>query len=99
MIPKASLPPVMHNADLQRFEMQTEGHLAFTSYTPEGDRVIFEHTDVPDALRGRGVAAILVRAALDEARHRHWKIVPRCSFVAGFIERNPEFADVVDRQV
>ena len=47
MIPKASLPPVMHNADLQRFEMQTEGHLAFTSYTPEGDRVIFEHTDVP----------------------------------------------------
>jgi hypothetical protein len=44
------------------------------------------------------MATTLVRAALREARQRRWKIVPRCSYVAGFIERNPEFADLVERQ-
>ena len=98
MTSKTAPLAVLHNIKLQRFEVQMNGHLAFNSYTHEGDRVIFDHTYVPDALRGRGVAATLVRAALDEARQRHWRIVPRCAYVAGFIERNPEFADLVERQ-
>ena len=89
---------VTHNVNLQRFEAQADGVLAFLGYTHEGDRVILNHTYVPDGLRGRGVATTLVRAALDESRKRRWRIVPRCSFVAGIIERNPEFANLVDRQ-
>lgn len=89
----------MHNVKLQRFESQAgDAPLAFLSYTHEGEHVILDHTFVPDELRGHGMAATLVRAALDEARQRRWKIVPRCSYVAGFIERNPEFADLVERQ-
>jgi phosphotransferase system enzyme I (PtsI) len=91
--------PVMHNVKLQRFESQAgDAPLAFLSYTHEGEHVILDHTFVPDELRRHGMAATLVRAALDEARQRRWKIVPRCSYVAGFIERNPEFADLVERQ-
>jgi phosphoenolpyruvate-protein phosphotransferase len=91
--------PVMHNVKLQRFESQAgDAPLAFLSYTHEGEHVILDYTFVPDELRGHGMAATLVRAALDEARQRRWKIVPRCSYVAGFIERNPEFADLVERQ-
>jgi predicted GNAT family acetyltransferase len=100
MIFKTSLLPVLHNVNLQRFESKGDDEsLAFLSYTHEGDRVIFDHTFVPDSLRGKGVAATLARAALDEARQRRWKIVARCPFVAGFIERSPEFADLVDRRV
>jgi predicted GNAT family acetyltransferase len=98
MISKTSPFPVIHNVNLGRFEMQVDCYLAFASYTREGDRVIFDHTFVPDALRGRGVAGTLIRAALDEARHQRWRIVPRCSFVAGFIGRNPEFADLAGQQ-
>jgi phosphotransferase system enzyme I (PtsI) len=91
--------PVTHNVKLQRFESPAgDAPLAFLSYTHEGEHVILDHTFVPDELRGRGMAAILVRAALDEARQRRWRIVPRCPYVAGFIERNPEFADLVKRQ-
>lgn len=88
----------MHNSPLQRFELQAEGGLAFASYVREGSRVIFDHTYVPDAFRGKGVAAMLVRVALEEARQQHWKIIPRCSYVAAFIERNPVYADLVDRR-
>ncbi|WP_366144173.1 N-acetyltransferase [Candidatus Accumulibacter sp. ACC012] len=75
-----------------------ESASAFLSYRVEGERVILEHTFVPDALRGQGIAADLVRVALDEAAATHWKIVPRCSYVAIFIECHPECADLVDRR-
>ena len=90
--------PVTHNAGLQRFEAHADGLLAFLSYTREGAVIVMDHTYVPDEFRGRGVATVLAHAALDEARHRSWTIEPRCSFVAAFIERNPEFADLVDHQ-
>jgi predicted GNAT family acetyltransferase len=57
--------------------------------------MIFTHTFVPDALRGRGIAAVLVRTALEEARRTGRRVVPRCSYVAEFIQRHPEFRDLV----
>ena len=92
--------PVVHNVSLRRFEDQTgDGSPSFLSYTFEGDCVVFEHTFVPDELRGKGIAANLARAALEEARQRRWRVVPRCSYVAAFIKRHPEFADLVDREL
>lgn len=92
-------PTVTHNVKLQRFETQLiDAPLAFLHYVYEGEHVVLDHTFVPEKRRGRGIAAALARAALDEARQRRWKIVPRCSSVAGFIKRNPEFADLVARQ-
>ena len=91
--------PVVHNVSLRRFEDQTSDESsAFLSYTFEGDCVVFDHTFVPDVLRGRGIAAKLARAALEEARQQQWKVVPRCSYVAAFIKRNPEFADLADQE-
>ena len=86
---------VVHNTRQQRFEVQMQGEAALVSYTREGGRVVFDHTYVPEAFRGKGVAAALVRAALNEAREQHWQIVPQCSYVAAFIERHPEFASLV----
>lgn len=92
--PKSLL--VTQNAAIRRFETRTgDEPLSFLSYTFEGDCVVFDHTFVPEELRGRGIAAKLARAALDEARQRKWKIVPRCSYVAAFIKRNPEFAGLL----
>jgi len=66
------------------------------SYRLEGGRCTLEHTFVPDALRGQGVAAALVAAALDEARRRGWTIVPACSYVAAFLQRRAEYNDLLD---
>lgn len=97
--PQPNTPPVVtHNTNAWRFEIRADdAPLAFLNYTSAGDRITFEHTFVPDKLRGKGIAANLARAALTEARLRHWKVIPHCAYVAGFIKRNPEFTDLVEK--
>jgi len=96
MNPAKTVSAVTHDLGGRQFEVRTDaGPPAFLSYTFAGDRVIFEHTFVPDERRGQGLAAQLVRAALTEARRVGWKVVPACSYVASFVKRHPEFADVI----
>jgi len=56
-----------------------------------------DHTFVPVAMRGQGIAAIITHDALLEARRLGWKVVPDCSYVENYIQRNPEFSDVLYR--
>lgn len=87
---QTSAMSVIHNTTLCRFELRTESHLALLEYSHlGGQRVSFDHTEVPDALRGRGVGVKLVEAALDEARKQGWKVEPRCSFVAHYLQKHP----------
>lgn len=86
--------PIVHNAGLHRFESTMDGATAVLEYSLQGSNASFDHTQVPVAFRGKGVGSALVRAALEEARRRNWKVIPRCSFVADFIRGHPEFSDV-----
>lgn len=86
---------VTHNAHANRYETTVDGHLSICEYVLEGGRMVFTHTVVPPELRGRGIAELLVRAALADARAAGRKVVPQCSYVAKFIERNKEFADLL----
>lgn len=90
-----TLPPVQHNAAASRYEVKVDGHLSVAEYKLDGLRMIFTHTAVPPELRGRGVAEILVRAALADARTAGRRVVPQCSYVTRFIERHQEFQDLV----
>jgi len=92
-----SMPQIVsHNENTRRFESRAvDGPLAFLNYTIAGDHITFEHTFVPDKLRGQGLAALLAHAALTEARRAGWKIIPACSYVAAYIKRHPEFADLI----
>jgi predicted GNAT family acetyltransferase len=98
MTNRIQLPPALvHNVVLRRFEMRVSNDLAYLSYTDGSGCVSFDHTHVPESLRGKGIAAALVRGALKAARQQHWKIDPRCSYVAAYIERNTEFSDLTGR--
>ena len=88
-------PEVLHHAAAHRYEVTVDGHLSVCEYELDGTRMIFTHTVVPPELRGRGIAEKLVRVALAEARGQGRKVVPQCSYVARFIERNKEFADLL----
>ena len=83
---------VRHNAAESRYELDTAHGLAIAVYREQGDRAIFTHTEVPPAEEGKGVGTRLVQAALDDTRHRGFKIVPVCSFVAAFVRRHPDYA-------
>jgi predicted GNAT family acetyltransferase len=69
--------------------------VGLAAYRRRGDTTVFTHTEVdPDAGQD-GLGSTLVRAALDDVRSRGGSVVPRCSFVRGWIERHPEYADLV----
>lgn len=89
-------PTVTHDSTLRRFEISLDGGPpAFLHYEQEGDQMIISHTEVPLALRNQGLGGLLIRTALEEARRAGWRIVPRCTFAAGFMRRNPEFANLL----
>ena len=69
--------------------------LGFAAYTRAGDRWTFTHTEVESGDGHHGLGGTLVRAALDEVRAAGGTVVPRCPFVAGWIERHPEYRDLV----
>jgi uncharacterized protein len=60
---------------------------------PDGT-ITIDHTGVPPAFEGRGIAARLVKAAIADARSEGFKIIPVCSYVVAQFRRHPEWADL-----
>jgi len=83
------------NTDRQRFEMAVDGSVAFVTYRLHGDTLTLLHTEVPQALGGSGIGSALAQNVLDEARRRGLHVIPRCEFLAGYIQRHPAYADLV----
>lgn len=86
--------PLRQNAALSRFELDVEGGIAFANYRIRDGVMSITHTEVPQALRERGVGARLVRATLEAARAQGFKVRPLCSFARAYVDRHPEFADL-----
>ena len=91
----AAAVEVRNNEAAGRFEVEQGGKVAFAEYRLLQSGVMFPHTLVPQELEGRGIGAALVRAGLAYARERGLKVLPTCTFFAGYIARHPEFHDLV----
>jgi len=86
---------IRHNAANNRFEFDVEGGHALAFYRLADGVMTITHTEVPYALRGRGIGSQMMRGVLDSIRAQGLKVVPRCPFVADYINRHPEFADLL----
>jgi predicted GNAT family acetyltransferase len=90
-------PPEMtvnHNMPARRFEIRKDGLLAVLEYQRSEGRIIFTHTGVPEELGNQGIGSQLARAGLDYAREQSLKVVPSCSFIAGYLQKHPEYQDL-----
>jgi predicted GNAT family acetyltransferase len=88
--------PLIDNSELQRFELHVDNHIAFIEYKFKDDKLLFLiHTEVPPELEGKGVASAIVQKALQHAKDNNIKIIPRCSFVQSFLEKHPEWNEIV----
>jgi predicted GNAT family acetyltransferase len=90
--------PTEVTAEADRFTIFVDGRqVGVADFIDRDGRRVFPHTEVNPAYQGRGLATILVREALTSTRATGLRVVPQCWMVAEFIDKNPEFADLVDR--
>jgi predicted GNAT family acetyltransferase len=88
---------VQHDAVGRRFIAVVEGQEAYVAYVPDGTTLDFNHTFVPPALRGRGLAERVVRAGFEHARQQGLTVLPSCPYISGtFLRRYPQWRSVVD---
>ena len=87
---------VTDNSTESRYELHIDGGLAgFAAYRLKDDSVVFTHTEINSGVGGHGHGGTLVRAALDDVRARGLSVVPLCPFVKAYIEKHPEYADLL----
>jgi predicted GNAT family acetyltransferase len=85
---------VRDNKTRSRFELDVEGAIAFANYRRTASAVIIIHTETPPALRGRGIASELVEGVLELIRADGQKVVAACGFVADYLRKHPEYAEL-----
>jgi uncharacterized protein len=86
---------VVNNKAHHRYELTVKGHLAATYYSISDGVITFIHTEVPPELGGKGVGSKLVQGALDQVRADGLKVIPQCPFVKAYIDKHPEYADLL----
>lgn len=87
---------VIHNKAQNRFEINMDGDIAFVEYQPVKSNVwAVPHTFVPPQFSGKGLASQLVKALLEYCKENHISVIPQCSYVVKYIQRNSEWRELV----
>jgi predicted GNAT family acetyltransferase len=80
-----------------RFELDRDGQVAYLEYTLARNVLALLNTEVPPTLRGLGLSSSLAHGALEWAREHKMKVDVVCPSVAGYIEKHPEYSDLLLR--
>jgi predicted GNAT family acetyltransferase len=90
---------VVNVLEKHRYELLLEGkRIGLLAYRRRDNRLALTHTEVTPACEGRGFGGRLAAAALDDARREGLMVAPLCPFIARYIERHPEYSDLVAPQ-
>ena len=89
---------VADNPAQNQYEGRLDGQIvAHSEYAMAPDVITFLHTEVDPAFEGQGLASALASTALDDVRARGLRVVARCPFIAAYIRRHREYADLLLR--
>jgi len=83
------------NAAARRLEMDENGHVVFATYRRASGQLIIDHVEAPPVLRGTGAAGRFMEALANDARAAGEKVVPLCGYAAAWLQRHPDYRDVV----
>lgn len=89
-------PEFSNNEAAHQYELKLDGSVAgHAVYEEQHGRVRFTHTEIDPKYEGQGLGSKLAKQALDDVRRRGLKAVPQCRFIAAYIQRHPEYSDLV----
>jgi predicted GNAT family acetyltransferase len=88
---------ITNNEKEMQFQIHAEGEIASLQYRFYKSDIALMHTDVPDALSGKGMASALAHHALEWAKEHKKKIMVYCPFVASYLKKNPQYEELVDK--
>jgi predicted GNAT family acetyltransferase len=86
---------VVNNPAKHRYELAVDGHIAATYYQIADGVITIVHTEVPPELGGKGIGSRLIQGALDQIRADGLKVIAQCPFVKAWIDKHPDYADLV----
>jgi uncharacterized protein len=86
---------VRDDAEGERFVVESHGQIAQLVYRREPGRLILAHTEVPEALGGRGIAGKLVQAAVASAAAEQRAVVPWCPYARRWLQDHEDVASAV----
>ena len=87
---------IKRNESSNRYEATVDGRAAgFAAYEWQGRTVTFTHTVVQSEFEGDGVGSALAKHALEQSRASGQTVVPTCEFIAAYIDKHPEFKDLL----
>ena len=87
---------VRRNPDRSRYELFVDDDLVgIADYREQADAIVLPHTEIDRTRRGQGLGAELVKGTLDDIRRSGRAVVPRCWYVAEFIDEHPDYQDLL----
>ena len=87
---------IKNHPDKHRYEALIDGQLAgFCEYNLLTDAIMFTHTEVMPDFEGKGVGSAIAKHVLDAARSEGQHVIPVCQFIAGYIRKHREYAELV----
>ncbi|KAK0351521.1 hypothetical protein LTR94_024659 [Friedmanniomyces endolithicus] len=88
-------PEIRDDRDSRRYTLTVEGKDAVVMYNEVGGGLLITETIVPPTLEGRGLASRMAKHVLSDIRQRNLVVLPTCPFFAGYLQKHPEYADIV----
>jgi hypothetical protein len=88
---------IINDKQGSRFVMKVEGNEVYVLYTEDKETIDLYSTHTPSELRGQGLAAKVVSAAIEYAKEKKLMVIPSCWYVRKFLEKHPEYESIVNR--
>ena len=89
---------LINNTAKDCFELTVGSQRAFINYRKIGSTYLLIHTEVPEALRGNGIATALVEKAFVYLKENQLKMRPYCAYIQYYLKKHPEWTRLIDKQ-
>jgi predicted GNAT family acetyltransferase len=90
---------VVDNVDKSRYELRIDGECAgIVRYRRRDGTINLLHTEVDAEYEGQGLGGKLAAGVLDAVRASGERAIVTCPFIAGYIRRHPEYADLMPEE-